>query len=43
MENLKELTLEEQKETNGGGILIFAIMLGIYIGYKDAEAEHGRK
>ncbi|KVV13585.1 hypothetical protein [Flavobacterium sp. TAB 87] len=43
MENLKELTLEEQKETNGGGLLLFAIALGIYIGYKDAEAGHACK
>lgn len=43
MENLKELTLQEQKETNGGGLLLFALALGIYIGYKDAEAEHAHK
>ena len=33
----KELSFEEQKDTNGGG-LIPLILLAMYVGYKDAEA-----
>lgn len=43
MKNLKELSLQEQKDINGGGLLIFALMLGIYVGYKETEYEHSKK
>lgn len=33
----KELSFEEQKDTNGGG-LIPLILVAMYVGYKDAEA-----
>ncbi|MBB4800698.1 hypothetical protein HNP37_000737 [Flavobacterium nitrogenifigens] len=36
---LKELTLEEQKEINGGALLLWAAMLGLYMGYKEMERE----
>lgn len=34
--SLTELTVEEQKETNGG-IFLFVVALAFYVGYKDAE------
>lgn len=43
MKNLKELTLQEQKDINGGGLLFYALLLGIYVGYKETEYEHSKK
>lgn len=34
--SLRELTVKEQKETNGG-VFLFLVALAFYVGYKDAE------
>jgi hypothetical protein len=40
---LVELTEKEKVNTNGGGLLILAILLGVYIGYKDAQYQYEKK
>jgi hypothetical protein len=40
---LVELTEKEKVNTQGGGLLLLALALGIYIGYQDAKHEHKKK